>query len=99
MSLKVRSRVTQRYPRMVLYRNDRTSVFHRCAVGLVLVRGREVLCCTKVELYQEHTRDKVRSRFTLLVTARAWWDDRTGTTLLVVLTVVVVRDSFSKGQR
>src|SRR3954468_2302141 len=26
----------------------------------------------------EQTRDKVRRRFTLLVTARAWWDDRAG---------------------
>ncbi len=34
---------------------------------------------TKVKLFQEHTRDKVRRRFTLSVTAVTWWDDRAGT--------------------
>src|SRR3954465_10569897 len=32
-----------------------------------------------VELYQKQTRGKVRRRFTLLVTAVTWWDDRAGT--------------------
>src|SRR3954469_1167131 len=35
-----------------------------------LFDGREVPCCTKVELFKEQTRDTVRRRFTLLVTAR-----------------------------
>src|SRR3954469_14313730 len=48
-----------------------------------LFDGREILCCTKVKLFKEHTRDKVRRWFTLLVTARVggttgqapmyWW--------------------------
>src|SRR4051812_7110144 len=38
---------------------------------------------------QEQTRDKVRRRFTLLVTAVTWWDDRAGTNALVVLAAVV----------
>jgi hypothetical protein len=53
----------------------------------------------KVELYQEHTRDKVRRRFTLLVTAVTWWDDRAGTDVLVVLTAVVDRGSVKSRQR
>src|SRR4051812_25759693 len=70
VSLQVRSRVTQRCQRMVLYQNDRSGGFHRCAAGLVLVCGCEIPFCTKVELLKEHTRDKVRRRLTLLVTAR-----------------------------
>src|ERR1043165_886459 len=35
-----------------------------------LLVGREIPCCTKVGLFKEHTRDKVRRHFTLLVTAR-----------------------------
>src|SRR4051812_39845625 len=83
MPLQVRSQVTQWCPRRVSYRNDRTGGFPRCAVGLVLVRGREIPCCTEVELFKEQPRDKVRSWFTLLVTARVggttgqapmyWW--------------------------
>ena len=45
----------------------------------------------KVKMYPEHMRDKVRRRFTLLVTTETWWDDRAGTDVLVVLTSVVVR--------
>ena len=52
----------------------------------------------KVELFQEYTRDKVRRRFTLLVTARVGETIGQAPMLLVVLTDVVVRDSFSKGQ-
>src|SRR3954464_8792678 len=62
-------------------------------------RGRRISCCTKVELYPEQTRDKVRRRFTLLVTARVGGTTGQAPTLLVDLTVVVVRDSFSKGKR
>ena len=40
---------------------------YRCAWPLIVVR--ESYQTTKVELFQEHTRDKVRSRFTLSVTA------------------------------
>ena len=41
---------------------------HRCAWHLII--GHESYQTTKVELLQEHARDKVRRRFTLLVTAR-----------------------------
>ena len=61
---------------------------------LVLARGREIPCSTKVELYQEHTRDKVRRQFTLSVTARVGGTIGQAPTLLVDLTVVVDRDSF-----
>src|ERR1041385_3552672 len=63
------------------------------------VRGRKISCCTKVELYQEQTRDKVRRRFTLLVTTRVGGTTGQAPTLLVVLVAVVVRDSPRKGQR
>src|SRR4051812_31724909 len=66
---------------------------------LVLARAREIPCSTKVELYQEHTRDKVKRWFTLLVTARVGGMTRHAPTLLVVLAAVVVRDSPGKGQR
>src|ERR1041385_7567467 len=62
------------------------------------VRGRRISCCTKVELYQEQMRDKVRRRFTLLVTARVGGMTGQAPTLLVVLAAVVVRDSPRKGQ-
>ena len=68
-------------------------------VGLVLARGREIPCSTKVELYQENTRDKVRRRFTLLVTARVGGTIGQAPTLLVVLAAVVLHDSPGKGQR
>ena len=68
-------------------------------VGLVLARGREIPCSTKVELYQEHTREKVRRWFTLLVTARVGGATGQAPTLLVVLAAVVVHDSLGKGQR
>ena len=63
-------------------------------VGLVLARGREIPCSTKVELYQEHTRDKVRRRFTLSVAARVGGTTGQAPTLLVVLDAVIVRDSL-----
>ena len=47
-----------------------------CAWPLIV--GRESYQTTKVELLQEHTRDKVRRRFTLSVTAETWWDNRAG---------------------
>src|SRR3954463_4093425 len=61
--------------------------------------SRESYQTTKVELYQEHTRDKVRRRFTLLVTAVTWWDDGAGTDVLVILAAVVVRGSVKLRQR
>ena len=68
-------------------------------MGLVLARGHEIPYSTKVELYPEHTREKVRRRFTLLVTARVGGTTGQAPTLLVDLTAIVVRNSFSKGQR
>ena len=47
---------------------------YRCAWPLVV--GRESYQTTKVELLREHTRDQVRRRFTLSVTAR--FDGTTG---------------------
>src|SRR3954471_11943749 len=96
--LKGKSRATQRCPREVLRRDDRegtTSV----PVCLSLVVGRESYQTTKVELLQEHMRDKVRRRFTLLVTAETWWDDREGIDVLVVVAAVVVRGSVKSRQR
>ena len=66
-------------------------------MGLVLARGREIPCSTKVELYQEQMRDEVRRRFTLLVTALVGAMTGQAPTLLVDLTAVVDRDSFQKG--
>ena len=65
---KVSSRVTQRCPREVLRRDDREGTIGvRCAWPLIVVR--ESYQTTKFELFQDHTRDKVRRRFTLSVTA------------------------------
>src|ERR1041384_4625706 len=69
MSLQVRSRVTQRCPRRVSYRNDRSGVFHRCAAGLVLFVA-EGYPVVRKSSSSEHTRYKVRRRFTLSVTTR-----------------------------
>src|SRR4051812_34774826 len=90
VSSKVRSRVTQRCPRKDCIG---TAGQADTTVGLVLTRGREIPCSTKVELYQEQTRDKVRRRFTLLVTAQVGGTTGQTPTLLVVLAAVVVRDS------
>ena len=68
-----------------------------CAWTLIV--GRESYQATKVELLQEHTQDKVRTRFTLLVTAETWRDNKAGTDVLVVLTAVVVRGSVKSRQR
>ena len=59
--------------------------------------GREIPYCTKVELFKEHTRDKVRRRFTLSITARVGETIGQAPLLLVDLTAVVDYDSFSKG--
>src|SRR3954469_12903956 len=70
VSLKLRSRATQRCPRVVLRRDDREGT---TSVPVCLAPDRwprELPNHEKVELYKEHTRDKVRRRFTLLVTAR-----------------------------
>src|SRR3954470_18747145 len=42
----------------------------------------------------EQTRDKVRRRFTLLVTVVTWWDDRAGTDALVVLLLSLTAGRF-----
>src|SRR3954471_24584240 len=89
--LKVRSRATQRCPRAVYRRERQGGYDRRYWRAWPLLVSRESYQTTKVELYQEHTRD--RRRFTLLVTAVTWWDDRAGTNVLVVLTVVVDRGS------
>src|SRR3954467_7361052 len=87
--LKVRSRATQRCPRVVLRRERQGGYDRRYWRAWPLLVSRGSYQTTKVELYQVHTRDKVRRRFTLLVTAETWWDDRVGTNVLVVLTAVL----------
>ena len=83
---------------MVLQWDDRDGIpTYWWACTLIVVR--KSYQTTKVKLLQENTRDKVRSRFTLLVTAETWWDDTAGTDVLVVLTVVVVRGSVKSRQR
>src|SRR3954464_1433798 len=72
--LKVRSRVTHRCPRKdcigTAGQTDTT-------VGLSLLVA--VRCpVVRKSSSTEHTRDKVRRRFTLSVTAESWWDDRAG---------------------
>src|SRR3954447_24948401 len=92
VSLKVRSRVTQRCPRRVSYRNDGSGVFHRCAVGLVLFVAEGYPVVRKLSS-SEQTRDKVRRRFTLSVTARVGGTIGQAPMLLVDLAAVVDRDS------
>src|ERR1041385_4740820 len=99
MSLKVRSRATQRCPQEVYHLERHGGYDRRYWRAWPLLVSRESYQTTKVELYQEHTRDKLRSRVTLLVTIETWWDDRAGTDVLVVLTVVVVRGSVKSSQR
>src|ERR1041385_1683535 len=77
--LKVRSQATQRCPRAVLRRERQGGYDRRYWRAWPLLVSRESYQTTKVEIYQEHTRDKVRRRFTLLVTAETWWDDRAST--------------------
>src|SRR3954470_22303380 len=74
--LEGKSWATQRCPRVVLRRDDQEGT---TSVPVCLAPDRwplELPKPRKVELYQEHTRDKVRRRFTLLVTAR--FDGTTG---------------------
>src|ERR1041385_5262040 len=97
--LKVRSRATQRCLRAVYCRERQGGDDRRYWRAWPLLVSRESYQTTKVELYPEHTRDKVRRRFTLLVTAETWRDDRAGTDVLVVLTVIVVRGSVKSRQR
>src|SRR3954464_8311107 len=89
-SLKVRSRVTHRCPRRdcmgTAGQTDTT-------VGLSLLVA--VRCpIVRKSSSSEQTRDKVRRRFTLLVTARVGGMTGQAPMLLVVLTAVVVRDSL-----
>src|ERR1044071_8564382 len=77
MSLQVRSRVTQRCPRRVSQRNDRSGVFHRCAAGLVLFVA-EGYPVVRKSSSTEQTRGMVWRRVTLSVTTESWWDDRAG---------------------
>src|SRR3954462_14701197 len=73
-----KGRVTPRYPREVLRRDDRegtTDVLvyldsDRCPRELPKSRNTISSCAS---------RDKVRRRSTLMVTAVTWWDDRAGT--------------------
>src|SRR3954465_12214205 len=62
------------------------------------VRGRRISCCTKVELFGANARQG-KETIHLVGNRTSWWDDRAGTDVLVVLTAVVFRDSFNKGQR
>src|SRR4051812_1667763 len=96
VSLKVRSRATQRCPRVVLRWDDREGT---TSVPVCLAPDRwprELPKLRKVELYQEHTRDKVRRRFTLLVTAR--FDGTTGKAPMYWCSwpLIVVRCVFSQ---
>src|ERR1041384_5377091 len=54
-----------------------SGVFLRCAAGLVLFVAERYPVVRKSSS-TEQTRDKVRRRFTLSVTAESWWDDRAG---------------------
>src|SRR4051812_39253361 len=78
------------------YRNGRTGGYHHgpgpCSWP------RDTLLNEKSRSSKK-TRDKVRRWFTLLVTARVGGTTGKAPTLLVVLAAVVVRNSFSKGQR
>src|SRR3954466_11695398 len=72
VSLKVRSRVTQWCPR-----RDRigTAGQANTTVGLVLARGREIPCSTKVELFVENARQG-KETVHLVGNRTSWWDDR-----------------------
>ena len=47
-------------------------------VGLVLARGREMPCSTKVELFGANTRQG-QETVHLVGNRMSWWDDRAGT--------------------
>ena len=76
--LKGKSRVTQRYPREVLRRDDREGTTD-VLVYLDSACWPRELPKSRKSSSSEQTRDKVRRRFTLSVTAESWWDDRAGT--------------------
>src|SRR3954468_24178179 len=88
--LKVRSRVTHRCPRRdcigTAGQTDTT-------VGLSLLVAERYPVVRKSSS-SEQTRDKVRRRFTLSVTARVGGTTGQAPRLLVDLTAVVVRDSL-----
>src|SRR4051812_40171196 len=75
LSLKVRSRVTQRCPRRVFLAERRVRCIPPVCGGLVLFVA-EGYPVVRKSSSTEQTRDKVRRRFTLSVTAESWWDDR-----------------------
>src|SRR4051812_41867449 len=83
-------------PAQGLYQNGRTGGNHRGPGPCSWLR--DTLLYEKSSS-SEKTRDKVRRRFTLLVTARVGGTTGQSPTLLVVLDAIVVRDSFSKVQR
>src|SRR4051812_10634088 len=92
--LKVRSRVTHRCPRRDCIE---TAGQTDTIVGLVLARGREMPCSTKVELYGSHARQGKETVH--LVDNRREWVGRQGRwpPALVMgldLTAVVVRNSL-----
>src|SRR4051812_47756137 len=74
-SLKVRSRVTHRCPRRDCIG---TVGLTDTIVGLVLARGREIPCSTKVELFGAHARQG-KETVHLVGNRTSWLDDRAGT--------------------
>src|SRR3954463_7581010 len=93
MSFKVRSRATHGARERYIIGNDRegTTDVLEC---LPPVRISRDLPNYESRALQGRTRDKVRRRFTLLVTAVTWWDDRAGTDALVVLLLSLTAGRF-----
>src|SRR3954467_10691773 len=77
VSSKVRSRVTQRCPRRVFLAEQRVRCIPPVCGGPVLFVA-EGYPVVRKSISTEQTRDKVKRRFTLSVTAESWWDDRAG---------------------
>src|SRR3954463_747510 len=98
MSFKVRSRATHGARERYIVGNDRegTTDVLECLPPARISRD---LPNYESRALQEQTRDKVRRRSTLSVTAVTWWDDRGGTDVLVFLTVVVDRGTVKSRQR
>ena len=67
--------MTQRCPRRDFIGTTRQA---DTTVGLVLARGSEMPCSTKVELFGANTR-KGKETVHLVGNRMSWWDDRAGT--------------------
>ena len=75
-SLKVRSQVTQRCPRKdCIGTTGQTDTI----VGLVLARGCEMPCSTKVALFGANARQGKEIVHLVGNNRTSWWDDREGT--------------------